>query len=84
MAIWDPQTQLQPFYGHRVPARRLPKGALTLAPEKDAPPNQNARTSDKNTGGHNLWQVAEFHAKAGKTRRKPQLMDLEGGVEAHK
>ena len=49
-----PDAQLQPSHGHGVPARRLPKLALALPWEKDAPPTTTARASDEDAGGKYL------------------------------
>ena len=55
--------QLQPFHGHGVPARRLPKGAFTLPGATDMPTYQTASTSDEDAVGQYLQQVMEHGAK---------------------
>ena len=73
-----PTPQLQPFNGHGVPARSLPRGEFALPGATDMPTYQTASTPDDEAVGQYLCQVMERGAKA-----RQKLVDQGEGVEAH-
>ena len=70
-----PAAPIRPFNGHRVSAWRLHDVAFALPWAMDTPFSQTARTSDEDTGRHEICHAIERGAKAIQIGGASQLVD---------